>query len=109
MSKQRRPLAVRGRTKKKLKVLYPKVHHRVWKRRHGMDDAKTVRCPNCGLDQPMVIPFETSTIVGLLAEMHACGPRFQASTGIDKDPKRRAEFRQAVQKLMAKLNNGERP
>lgn len=59
-------------------MIYPQIDAQLWAETYSLSTEK-VDCPNCGIEQTLKNPVAFDHWRGLEADLHECGPRYQAS------------------------------
>lgn len=72
-------------------IFYPKVSAEDWALQHNLK-VRERSCVKCGLKQTTTIPYFSQNWLGLIAELHDCGPDYRLSTAIRRDKNERKEW-----------------
>lgn len=59
-------------------MIYPLVDWQKWAKMYGLNTDEVV-CPKCGISQALKNPVAFEHWRGLEADIHSCGPTYQAS------------------------------
>lgn len=67
-------------------MIYPKIDANQWAEIYSLNMDKVI-CPKCGLEQDLKNPVAFEHWRGLEADLHDCGPNYQASVfkSVDKE------------------------